>query len=92
VYSVKTHTFNRRRYRVRHDHVLEGYAEVPGKALPEIYISAAMKGHLSHLDTAIHEALHVEYPMLSEKLVERGGKEIARFLWRLGYRLKEDEK
>ena len=40
------------------------------------------------LETIIHECLHVESWSKSEKAVERTAREVARLLWRLGYRIK----
>ncbi len=39
------------------------------------------------LETAIHEALHASQWPASEESVERTAYDIARFLWRLNYRL-----
>jgi len=38
------------------------------------------------LETVIHEALHACRWAAHEKTVDRDAKDIARFLWRLGYR------
>lgn len=38
------------------------------------------------LETIIHEAIHACYPLLPEWRVDGGAGEIARLLWRLGYR------
>lgn len=40
------------------------------------------------LETAIHEALHACSWKTEEEKVDITAKDIARFLWRLGYRLK----
>jgi hypothetical protein len=42
------------------------------------------------LITALHETLHAEDWVKSEKVVDRVSKEIGNFLWRLGYRHKHD--
>lgn len=42
------------------------------------------------LDTLIHELLHAAYPELAEGRVRRGATDIARVLWRAGYRLPND--
>lgn len=39
------------------------------------------------LENAIHESLHAEIPELDENTVERCGKEMSNFLWKLGFRL-----
>lgn len=38
------------------------------------------------LETWVHEALHAEFPAMSEDRVTAAGHNIARLLWRLGYR------
>ena len=50
---------------------------------------APTRGTLDDLDTAIHEALHAEFPDLREGRVEVAAEHIAAFLWRLGYRWKD---
>lgn len=40
------------------------------------------------LDTAIHEGIHACYPDMDEPAVESAATDIAKFLWRLGYRRK----
>ena len=40
------------------------------------------------LETVVHEALHAGAWSKSEEVVGRTAREIARLLWRLGYRLK----
>lgn len=43
------------------------------------------------LETAIHEALHACSWHTSEEKVTRTARDIARFLWNIGYRLKEGD-
>ena len=86
---IKTHTFRGRKYRVDDCH-LHGYAEIPGHEPPGIYVDSSMKGTLAHLETLIHEGLHAEDPDVSEQVIDRRGKAIARWVWRWGYRLRED--
>ena len=38
------------------------------------------------METIIHESLHAEFPSMSEDRVDNAGRNIARLLWRLGYR------
>lgn len=40
------------------------------------------------LECWTHEALHAEFPAMSEDRVTEAGHNIARLLWRLGYRKK----
>lgn len=44
-------------------------------------------GHREDLGTAIHEALHAEFPELTEDRVAKAEITISKFLWRLGYRV-----
>ena len=57
-----------------------------------ITISTARKvrGELE-LDTTIHELIHACQPDLAEETVEEVASDIARVLWRLGYRRNGDE-
>ena len=41
---------------------------------------------IDHLDTLTHEALHIGCPYLAEEAVEKAATDIARVLWREGYR------
>lgn len=59
-----------------------------GKIAKRIRIDASLHGK-DRLDTEIHEALHAEYPDLDEEAIARGATDIARLLWRIGYRLPE---
>jgi len=39
-----------------------------------------------HLEIAIHEALHIVFPDMSETIVARTGRRLANVLWQLNYR------
>ena len=80
---IRTHTFRGRRYRVVADEVVQGYVDRVGR---EVYVAAGLPPRRA-LDVAIHEAIHAEEPDLPEATVKRLGSGVARFLWRLGYRL-----
>lgn len=58
-----------------------------GRIAKRIRIFAGLWG-FRRLDTELHEALHAAYPMLDEEAVKQGATDIARLLWRIGYRLK----
>jgi len=87
--KIRTHSFAGRRYRVEVEERVLGYAEVPGKkGRPErleIYVDPDLPPK-RHLEIAIHEALHALIPGASEDAVLIAGKELGRWLWRLGYR------
>ena len=86
--SVKTHTFNGRRYKIDIDKI-DGYCEqyVINENSRSLVILADLKTRKG-LITAIHEALHASDWRQSEEAVDRVSKEIGSFLWRLGYRTK----
>jgi hypothetical protein len=41
----------------------------------------------ARLETEIHEGLHQLFPDLAEETVSGAGRDLARILWSLGYRL-----
>lgn len=81
--SIQTATFNGRRYKL----ILE---ELDGNTDTDYDLWLIVERDLNKrvgLETAIHEALHACDWNAREKKVERTAKDIARFLWRLGYRM-----
>jgi len=42
--------------------------------------------HRAHLDTVVHETLHACLPDAAEEAINETACDIARLLWRLGYR------
>ncbi len=83
--AVKTHKFNGRRYVIdmpgRIDGCVDQY-ELNTRTMlivTELYTK-------EELEACIHESLHAENWAATEKVVERVGREIADFLWRLGFR------
>lgn len=65
-------------------------ADIHGICTPgEIVITErSRRGSREELDTVVHEWLHAEFPMLTEKRVEEVAASGARFLWAMGYRRK----
>jgi hypothetical protein len=51
-----------------------------------ITILPSLKG-VERLDTEIHEAIHACLPDVAEEAVGMAAEDIARYLWRRGYRL-----
>lgn len=43
------------------------------------------------MDIGLHEGLHVLFPYLPEDVVDNAGKTLADLLWRLGFRLKDED-
>ena len=83
--TVRTHKFNGRRYRIDTLPLIDGFTDTYG--LNERHLTITTEpGTKRELETFIHESLHAENWAKTEKVVERVGREIADFLWRLGYR------
>ena len=87
---VKTHTFKLGKYDILQEKV-DGWCDDPREEGLEMCIPEG--NDLFTLWTTLHEALHAEdipKPLLDG---ERDiSKEVARFLWRLGYRKTEEAK
>ncbi len=82
--TVKTHTFNGRKYKIdigSFDGTCDTYSDT-GRFLG-VYADLDTQNGLV---TVIHEALHAEDWKESEERVDQISKDIGRFLWRLGYR------
>ena len=92
--TVKTHTFRGKQYRILLDVPREtlgddrvGDTDAPRFAKRELRILKGAKD-LMLLDTLIHESLHACAWDLDEEAVGETATDIARLLWRLGYRRK----
>ena len=57
----------------------------PSESKREIRIRQVLRGR-ARLETVIHEALHAQTWTRSEEDVRRSARELAKLLWRLGYR------
>ena len=83
---VKTATFFGKRWKiVPTESQLGGECDPPDKKAREMVIPTE-GDTLFDLDCCIHEALHACFWWLEESFVERSATEIARLLWRLGWR------
>jgi hypothetical protein len=85
---VRYHTIAGVKHKVTTDLHLDGFVDIPHlrkNEEGEIYVDCFL-GPEQFLETAIHEVLHIVNPNWSEDTVERAGREVRRFLWRLGYR------
>lgn len=87
--KVKSHTFNGRKYRIDFGH-LDGWCDQYDLNDRMIHILAEPNTR-NELITIIHECLHAEDWTKTEEPIERIGKEIGTFLWRLGYRKESDD-
>jgi len=89
--QIKSHTFNGKRMAIAHSNLLRtprtlGLAHYDKKTL-YVPIDGDTK---DELDTIIHEALHFAFPFIAEEEVTEGATDIARLLWRLGWRNDEE--
>lgn len=58
---------------------------------PEMHFPDGVKNTKTSLILVVHESLHASNWGLPEETVSRMGKEIGSLLWKMGYRLKEQE-
>lgn len=56
-----------------------------------IYIDIRCKGR-KHMETALHETLHVIFPKLDEATIILASKELTRIMWKLEYRRIDNDK
>lgn len=57
---------------------------------PKILIDERLKGR-KRLEIIIHELLHVSFPTACEEHVTESGQDISKVLWKLGYRIDEQQ-
>jgi len=77
-----------RRWNLRFAHLKPpelGKCDSPNKKGKEIVIDSRLSGELE-LDTIIHECRHAASWPISEEFIEEEASDLARILWRLGYR------
>lgn len=69
-----------------------GWSITPDERSPhlerKVLIDARLRGR-ARLETEIHEALHQLFPDLAEETVSGAGRDLARILHSLGYRLRD---
>lgn len=85
--KIRSHAFRGVKYLVCIEHI-HGYADIPGREPPAIYLDDYDPPY-SFLETAVHEAMHCEDHKITERVIDRRAKSMARWLWRLGYRRSE---
>lgn len=85
--KVETHKFRGTKYNIDLDGDWDGICDARNGSLSrEILIQSGLSPKRK-LTVLIHEALHACYGHLGEDQVEQGAEDIARFLWRIGYRV-----
>lgn len=93
---VKSHVFRGKRYRVLHLPPSK-IKDALGKCSPPYKTGKTLKfdntlKDLLQLEIYIHEALHAEYWDLDEEAIADAAYDLAKFLWKLGYRLNAEAK
>lgn len=86
--QISSHVFRGRRYKITHNpgkHRSGGCDGPPDVSGKELALDRRLKG-IELLTTAIHEGLHATNWDLDESVVETTATDIAKFLWRLGFR------
>lgn len=68
-----------------------GYCDPPSKKNKEICVASSLDGE-EKLSVLIHECLHAaSWTQFSEEFVNELSEDIARALWRLGYRCQDED-
>jgi hypothetical protein len=84
---ISSHVFCGRRYAVDTE-TCDGYCDT-SKPDYTIGFPGRLENHLRDLRLEIHEAIHACFPLMSEEKVTESSVDLARFLWRMGYRRKK---
>ena len=85
---VKSATFNGVKYEIDVCGPLDGLCNSPRGSDPSVRICVGLEDRKG-LETVIHESLHACFWAKSEEKVGQTAKDVARFLWRLGFRLED---
>jgi len=89
--KVKTHKFSSGVFQIVRERI-DGLCDMPECNHPThrgISVNPDLEGK-DELETWVHESLHAEFPQMSEAKVTAAGANIARLLWRLGYRKRKE--
>lgn len=80
--TIRGRRWRFRRRPIRKD---QGRCEHPRAPAKEIVVAAGLTGE-EELNTTLHELLHAAFWDLDETAIEEAGTDLARALWRLGWR------
>lgn len=88
--KIKTHTFLGKRYNIvflppSKMGDADGKCDHPEKPYKSIKIRTGLS-QKEELETIVHELLHAMLWPYDEEIIDKMGKDISGFLWRLGYR------
>ena len=89
---IRTHTFNGHRVIIDIDpDGVNGMVDCPYGTNPTSTMHILKDPRSKEgFEVVVHETLHVLRWAETEEVVERTAKELVKFLWRLGYRMKGD--
>jgi hypothetical protein len=82
---VRTATLNGTSYDLDLTGPLDGLMHDPRTSRPYITVCRSLDTKVG-LESLIHECLHACFPTVGEDKITQTGNEMARLLWRLGYR------
>lgn len=85
---MRTVTINGKRFKW-YRQAVDGMCDPPGRGAG-INVDPRLKGR-RELEVVIHECLHGAFWKLSERKVERFAADVARVLWRVGYRRQQEQ-
>ena len=86
--KIKTHMFAGISYDVDVEMPFDGICESPRSSKrPALRVSVDINTRKG-LETLLHECFHAECWAKTEEVVDRASRDIARLLWRLGFRMK----
>jgi hypothetical protein len=92
--KIRKHSFQDKEYKIRwyepkdFDFPVNGCCSDPRKNNREIHIKPDQKEKIL-LEILIHEGIHASQWHTSEEYVDKTGKDLADFLWKIGFRLKK---
>ena len=83
----QSHTFRGKRYKIRTvpNLSVDADADAPHTQNKTIRVHMGLPP-LRELEVILHESLHACFWVLDESVITQSAEDIARFLWRLGYR------
>ncbi len=85
--KLRSHTFRGKRWRVRFQAIKDKIGDIDSPNEPDKLLRLCPKTRgLEQMTAAIHEGLHACFWDIDEESIEPSAEDIAKFLWRLGYR------
>ena len=86
--AIKTHTFNGTKYDIELEIDYLGRCDEPNPKRGTVFVDTKGLSGVKLLEVFIHEGLHASNWKAKEGVVDRTARDIARFIYRCGYKLK----